>query len=148
MKRFLLYFILFYTSVIQVCAQRHQDKCVFSPERFRARLEQYITHNACLSPLEASKFFPIYAEMQEKQRTLHDELRNIKRIKPMTDAECKRSVERMDKIELEIKQIQSSFHERFMRILPASKVYDIIKAEDRFYRQAFRRASEDRTNKH
>lgn len=31
----------------------------FAPERFQADLEQYITRKACLTPQEASKFFPV-----------------------------------------------------------------------------------------
>lgn len=121
-------------------AQDKRDE--FTPERFRADLEQYITRKAGLSPKEASRFFPVYSEMLEKQRVIHDKIKNLKRIKPATEAECKNNIRQRDKLELEIKNIQKTYHEKFMRILPANKVYDVIKAEDRFHRQAFKKAAE------
>ena len=40
--------------------------------------------------------------------------------------------------DIEIKRLQQAYHEKFLHILPASKVYRIIKAEDKFHRQQFR----------
>lgn len=127
-------------------AQREHGGCKFSAEEFHAQLEQFITRAACLTPKEASKFFPVYREMMQKQRALHDEMSNYKRIKPASEAECKRCVERMDKIDIEMKQIQRRYHDKFLQILSARKVYDVIKAEDKFYRQAFKHAA-DRGNR-
>lgn len=123
-------------------AQKRQPKCEFSPDEFQAQLEQFITRAACLTPKEASEFFPLYNEMMRKQRALHNEMRNCKRIKPADEAECKRCVEKMDKIDIDMKQIQRRYHDKFLQILPAGKVYDVIKAEDKFYRQAFKRAAD------
>ena len=39
-----------------------------------------------------------------------------------------------------MKQLQQEYHNRFMYILPASKVLKIIKAEEKFHRRAFKRA--------
>lgn len=125
-------------------AQERQNKCQFSPEEFHAKLEQFITKTAGLTPTEASRFFPLYAEMLKKQRSLHNELRSYKRIKPVSDSECKRYIDQMDKLEEEIKHIQRRYHARFMQILPASKVFDILNAEDKFYKQAFKRMAEKR----
>lgn len=147
MLKRLLYIFVFALFLLPVQAQKHQGKCRFSPDEFRAQLEQFITREACLSPMEASRFFPLYGEMMHKQRSLHDEMRNLKRIKPVKDSDCKRSVERIDKIDIEIKQIQRRYHEKFMQILPAGKVYDIIKAEDKFYRLAFKRAADNRNKR-
>ena len=37
--------------------RKHHDG--FDPKRFQAELEQFITTNACLTPREAAKFFPV-----------------------------------------------------------------------------------------
>ena len=120
-------------------AQRHRGE--FSPERFQAELEQYITQKAGLSPSEASRFFPVYSEMMKKQRALHEKIRCMKRIKPVTDAECKKNIQSRDAIDMEIRQLQKLYHGKFMKILSPSKVYDILNAEDQFHRQAFKRAA-------
>lgn len=139
MRRYVVFlFVLLF--VYGVNAQEKQEK--FAPERFRAELEQYITRKACLSPKEASRFFPVYSEMLEKQRGIYDKIKNLKRIKPVTEAECKNNIRQRDKLEIEMKEIQKTYHEKFMKILSAKKVYDIMKAEDRFHRQALKNEAE------
>ena len=76
--------------------------------------------------------------MQTKQRKVFDRMRQMGRIKPSTDKECKAQIRQHDDMDLELKQIQQNYHNRFFGILPASKVYDVLKAEDRFYRQSFK----------
>lgn len=134
-------FVFFF--LLTLCFANAQNKQkYFNRERFQADLEQYITRKAGLTPKEASKFFPLYSEMLRKQRAIHDELKTLKRIKPTTDKECKQNIMKRDKFEIEIKDIQRTYHEKFMQILPACKVYDIIKAEERFHRQMFKRAAD------
>lgn len=94
--------LLFFFALCVINAQNKQRH--ITPERFQAaELEQYITKKAGLTPVEASKFFPIYSEMLRKQRAIHDEIKTLKRIKPLTDAECKQNILKRDQYEIEIK---------------------------------------------
>ena len=79
--------------------------------------------------------------MRRKQRVIHNEMKTLKRIKPTTDAECKKNIKKRDEFEIEIKEIQKTYHNKFLQMLPAKKVYDILKAEDRFYKQMFKRST-------
>ena len=65
MKRLLLVLTL---SIVlsETFAQQKQKR--FTPERFQAELEQYITQKAGLLPKEAAKFFPVYREMVRTTR--------------------------------------------------------------------------------
>lgn len=139
MKKFVV--VLLFSVVFCVVNAQNRQRHI-TPERFQAELEQYITKKAGLTPVEASKFFPLYSEMLRKQRSIHDEIKTLKRIKPLTDSECKKNIMKRDEFEIEIKNIQKTYHEKFMQILPARKVYDIIKAEERFHRQIFKRAAD------
>ncbi|MCD8290065.1 MAG: hypothetical protein LUC91_01015 [Prevotella sp.] len=140
MKRFLL--LIFVLSVLSYTnAQPKKDRP--SPECFQADLEQFVTKKACLTPQEASQFFPIYAEMFRKQREVRDKMKVLKRVKPTTDSECKENIIKLDNLEVEMKQIQRAYHEKFMQILPANKVYDVMNAEEQFRRQAFKNMAED-----
>lgn len=136
------------TFLIFACivSAQHRGK-YFNSGRFQADMEQFITQKAGLTPAEAEVFFPVYSEMLKKQRTLHDKIRNLKRIKPATDTECRNNIRTCDELDQEMKKIQKAYHERFMKLLPPSKVYDILKAEDKFHRQAFKRAACERRNK-
>ncbi len=127
--------------------QRPPRKDRPNPECFQADLEQFITKKACLTPQEASKFFPVYAEMYSKQREVRDKMKAVKRVKPTTEAECKENILKLDNYEVEMKQIQRAYHEKFMQILPATKVYEVMEAEEQFHRQTFKQMTNDMKRK-
>ncbi|MBO4812077.1 MAG: hypothetical protein J5552_11035 [Prevotella sp.] len=110
----------------------------FSPEKFDADMQDFITKEANLTPQEASKFFPVYKEMQEKQRVLFMRQSQVARTKPADEQGCLKAIKESDDIDLELKNIQKTYHKRFLDLLPASKVYDILQAEQRFYRHTMR----------
>lgn len=120
----------------------------FSPEKFQAEMEQFITKEACLTPEEAAKFFPLLREMHKKQRAIHQQIKKECKIKPVDECDCKKVVQQRDVYELELKNIQQTYHNKFFSVLPASKVYDVIKAEDRFHRRAFKNWSKNKDDNH
>jgi hypothetical protein len=122
--------------LLAVSAQEPKKK--FSPEKFQAELEQFITNEACLTPQEATKFFPLYREMHKKQRSVYNQMKALGKIKPAEESECRKSIQKRDELELELKSIQQTYHNKFLGVLSASKVFDVIKAEDRFHRKTFR----------
>ena len=120
-----------------------QERHMFDPAKFKADLQKFITVEACLTPHEAAAFFPLYDEMNNKQRLLYEKIRDLKRMKPADDEKCKQVIAEIDRLDLEIKQIQSNYHSRFLTIMKAGKLFDVIKAEGRFHRQAMRNASKN-----
>lgn len=111
----------------------------FDPKRFEAELEQYITTHASLTPQEASKFFPVYRQMMKKQRALFDEMRRLRMINPKDNEACEEAIRKQDELDIQIKQLQQEYHGRFLMMLPANKVLSIIKAEEKFHRQIFKK---------
>ena len=107
----------------------------FSPEKFEAELQGFIAKEAHLTPQEATKFFAVYKEMQEKQRALFDKQRELAKTKPSDEQGCLKVIKESDAIDLELKQIQQTYHAKFIKLLSASKVYDILQAEQRFHRR-------------
>jgi len=132
-------------AVLGAGADEPQQK--FSPEKYWAELEQYITNEACLTPKEAAAFFPLLREMKDKQRNLYNQMKAEGKIKPTDDDACKKAIQKRDQIELEQKSILQTYHNRFFTVLPASKVWDAIKAEDRFNRKMFRNWGKGQPNK-
>ena len=61
MKKLVVSAVLMFMFVLGVNAEEQQK---FSPEKFQADLENFITNEAGLTAEEASKFFPLYREMQ------------------------------------------------------------------------------------
>ena len=120
-------------------AQPNGQHQKFSPEKFDQELQAFITEEAKLTPQEAAKFFPVYKEMQSKQRVLFERQRNMGKTNPQDEASCLKAIRERDETDLEMKRIQQNYHKQFLNVLPASKVYDVIKAENHFHRTAFRK---------
>lgn len=131
----ILTIVVILLSALTVKADNPQQ---FSPEKFQADLEQFITKEANLTAEESNKFFPLYREMQQKQRAVFKQMKELGINKPADEAACKKAIEKRDELELEQKRIQQSYHKQFLNVLPASKVYDVIKAENHFHRKAFK----------
>ena len=133
LKRTVLVTMLLVFGLSTATAQ-HKKRPHFDPKRFEAELEQFITTNACLTPGESAKFFPVYRQMMKRQRMIFDEMRRLHHIDTRANA-----IRRQDELDVEIKLLQQEYHSRFMLILPAGKVMRIIKAEEKFHRQMFKR---------
>ena len=135
MKRYLLSIAVLLLSVMSVTAHDPQK---FSPEKFQTDMEQFITKEASLTAEEAAKFFPLYREMQQKQRAVWNQMKDMGRNKPADETGCKQAVQKRDELELEQRRIIQTYHNKFFKVLPASKVYDVIIAENKFHRFAIR----------
>ena len=140
MRKLLFSTVIMIMVVLGASAEEQQK---FSPEKFQADLEQYITTDAGLTNEEAAKFFPLYREMQQKQRVVYNKMHELFKL-PHDEASCKRAVQRRDQLEIELKQIAQTYHNKFLRVLPASKVIGTIIAEDKFHRRAFRKLGQQR----
>jgi len=138
-NRIYLLLVVLVASVGSMCAQTKKPHGGFNPQRFEADLEQYITTNAGLTPREAARFFPVYRQMTKKMRSLFDEMRRCHQVNPKDVNACAEAIRRQDEIDIQLKMLQQEYHSRFMLVLPANKVLEIIKAEDRFHRQMFRK---------
>jgi hypothetical protein len=121
-----------------VYAQGNGQPQRFSPEQFQADLEAFITKEAGLSQQEAEAFFPIYKEMQSKQRAVYERQRQLGWVKPTDEKGCEKVIRQRDEYDLELKRIQQTYHNKFLSVISASKLYDVLNAEDRFHRQMLR----------
>lgn len=113
----------------------------FSPEQFRAHLEGFISHEAGLTTSEAKVFFPLYHELQEKEHKLQDKIFRLKRKGPDNDASDKEYADAVEDIkELEVKkaQLEEQYFKKMCKVIPARKVYLVMKAEDKFHRKMLR----------
>ncbi|MBQ3632594.1 MAG: hypothetical protein II949_15410 [Prevotella sp.] len=129
--------VIIFALILQAQDNRNNDG-KFSPEQFEAQLRSYITTEAHLTQQEATAFFPLYKEMQQKQRAIFDKQRQLGREKPKDEEGCRKAIVQRDEMDIELKRILQSYHKRFLEVLPASKVYDILKAESRFHRRAMK----------
>ena len=138
MKKVLILWVTMMLSCAAYAQQWGQQPGRFDPQRFQKELEQFITKEAGLTPKEAADFFPVYREMMNKQRAVYAQAARYRYMKPKDNAECKKVILRRDELDLQVKEIQKTYHEKFLKIIPATKVFDVINAEDNFHRQSLR----------
>lgn len=131
MKKCLLMVLVLMVSL----AVSAQEQKKFSPEKFDADMEEYITRKANLTQQEAAKLFPLFKEMHKKQRCIHSRMRELGKAKPSDEAGCAEAIKERDKCNLELKQLEQCYHKKMLQVVSASKLYDVIKAETRFYRK-------------
>lgn len=154
MKRCTIIWGMLFWTIMAMAQQPQQQNGGrhFSPEKFESELYQFIIREAGLTQEECAKFFPVYKEMRKKQRGLFERQRNASKVKPADEKGCMKVVQDRDNIEVEQKRLQQTYHNKFFDVLPASKVYDILQAEDKFHRGMLRqwghrqKQPEDRRN--
>lgn len=129
---------LFATAPLYAQAPQDNKREPLSQEQYNRELEQFIVKEAMLSPQEAANFFPVFEEMRQKQRIIYDAIKRKERQLPVGDEQCLAAIRERDQQEIELKQIQQTYHNKFLSILPASKVMKIIAAEDHFHHSLLR----------
>lgn len=144
MKKFVSILCLFLFSMTFSLTISGQRPRKFDPQQFEKQLHQYIATEAGLTPGEAAAFFPLFDEMQRKQRLLFDKMRIYMHTNTDDNRASLKAIQAMDNNDLEIKKLQKEYHQKFCKVLPAGKVLQILKADDKFHRKAFKRMVRER----
>lgn len=137
MKKIVLILTLLWCSTTFIVAQQQQKK-LFSHEEYCKRQKEFITKHAKLTPEESEKFFPLFFELQKSKWEINKEAR--KRTKKennqeLTAEEYSKLVNKMADAKIKIAQLEKSYIEKYLKIIPARKIFDVQRAEDRFQRE-------------
>ncbi len=140
MKKILLIIALVCCSITYVAAQP-QPKKHFTHEEFCQKQKEFITKHAKLTPEEAEKFFPLFFELQKSKWEINRETR--KKVKKecgeeLTAEEYSELVNEMADAKIKIAKLEKSYIEKYLKIIPARKILDVQRAEDRFQREMIR----------
>lgn len=135
--------ICIFTSLLfTICmmAQPPQGKRAFTPEEYEKNLEAFITERACLTPDEASKFFPLLKEMRNAQRQIGMQQRKMQKpSKENNEEECKRIVINMTNMELKHREIEQLYYtKKFPKVLSWNKILRVRIALEQFKMEALR----------
>lgn len=142
-KKILPLFVLFWVlGHIQFMAQLPKGQ--FSPQDFVKHLESFIVREACLTPAEATAFFPIFHELHDKQRGINRQIRELKkRSLPAhsTDKDYYNLIKEINKLKIESAELEDVYYKKMCKAVPARKVHEAMQAEDRFHRRMLRKFS-------
>ena len=132
LRRFAIITIALFFSVTISAAEK------FDPQAYKKELHKYITKKANFKDSEATCFFKLFDEMRAKERKLFEQARNIAKQKPNTDEEIKNVISKADEIEISIKKVQQTYHQKMLKHLPVKKVYKALKAAEFYDRTKFK----------
>lgn len=109
-----------------------------SPEEFRAKQRAYITERAGLTQEEATKFFPLYFELQDRKKQLNDEAWKLLRKgkdEKTTESQYEEIMEGVYDARIASDRLDKTYFDKFKKILTCKKIYQVQKAEMRFHRE-------------
>ena len=73
-------------------------------------------------------------EMYGKQRLYFDKLKQLHQKCPQNEEDCRNAVKQRDKIDLDMKKLQQTYHNKMLEAVSPCKVMKVLNAEDRFHR--------------
>lgn len=136
--------VVFIIACFALAASAQPAKDRFSPKEYVKHLESFIVKEACLSPIEAKDFFPLFHEMHNKQRGINWQIMELKkrRLTPNApDKEYYNIIRDINKLKIESAEIEESYYKKMCKAISAKKVHAAMLAEDKFHRKMLRRFS-------
>ena len=104
----------------------------FDPKKFQQMKEQSLTKAASLTPEEAKAFFPLYNEMRTKQREMGRQIHNLKK---NAQGDPKATIMRIKQLQVDMAELERSYFDRILKLVPPEKVLKVIETEDDFHRR-------------
>lgn len=107
-------------------------------DEFRAKQKAFIIEQAGLTKEEATKFFPVYFELQEKKKKLNDDSWNLMRKAKddnTTEAQYEQIIGQICDNRIEADRLDKSYLDKFKKILSWKKIFLVQRAETRFHRE-------------
>ena len=105
-------------------------------KEFEAQKVAFFTQEMDLTPEEATKFWPLYNEMQQKIRVENDKIRDLTCRKDKKDL---KNLEIMLSAEQAVRDIKKEYIEKLTKALSAKKVWMMIQAEQKFHHQLWKK---------
>jgi len=130
--------------VLLLCAGEAfaQDKLTDEKRKeFDAQKVAFFTQELDLSPAEAAVFWPLYNEMQKKNREIEARMRKgfheVKNAKGLKESEYEEAIGKMLEYENQLYGVKKEYYQKMLQVVPASKMWKLSDAERKFRRQLF-----------
>lgn len=138
MKNLFLVVLLSFMGGIAVGQGKLTDE---KRKEFDAQKVAFFTQELDLSPAEAAVFWPLYNEMQKKNREIESQMRKgfheAKNTKGLKDENYATGLGKMLDAEQDMLDVKKEYYARMLRVIPASKIWKLGEAERKFHRQLF-----------
>lgn len=142
MKKYVILLVALICS-LAVSAQENKPR-QFDAQKFEQQLEQYVIQKACITQAETNEFLAIFREKRKKELEIMFKSRKTNAGKPKNEKEWEEMLRAHDNIEIQLKKIQQTYHNRLLKVVPASKIVKMTRAEEEFHREAFKQIHANR----
>lgn len=148
MKQALLIFIsvLLCTPAI---AQKNKEKC--TENDFQEQKMAYLAKQAGLTSQEADAFFPLYFELQrlkkENNAKAWQKAKEVNKNPQATEAEYEASINGFMEAEKKNAELEQEYMAKGLKIIPASKIFKVLRAEIKFNRNMLKIIHPDKEKK-
>lgn len=118
-------------------------------ERIKAQRVAFFTEKLDLSGAEAEKFWPVYNEYSRQKEKINLESRSLTRslmleIDEMDEKEVELSLQKFIDLENKSHKLFLKYNEKFIQILPPSKVMKLYMAENQFKQYLLKQIGDQR----
>lgn len=111
--------------------------------RIRAARKAFLTEQLALTEKEAAAFFPIYwaydEQTREARRATNDKLANRSKSGPLTELEAQEALLLDRTLRQELLTLRNQTEDKFLKILPASKIIRLPEIEKEFRKKLWDR---------
>ena len=112
----------------------------FDPASYTKHMNEFVAREAHLTEAESAKFFPLLNEMQNKQRQLGRQQREIMmkafRNTNISEEDYEQMVMRVTGLEIESRKVEQTYYKKFHTVLSWKKIYGVRVALARFQVEA------------
>ncbi|MDR0544628.1 MAG: hypothetical protein LBG30_04705 [Odoribacteraceae bacterium] len=109
-------------------------------KEFEAQKVAFFTQEMKLTPDEATKFWPLYNEMQDKIREASKPVWGLhEKAADLSDEQARTNIETILQVEESVLKIRGEYYRKIMREISARKVWLMLDAERNFHRQLVKR---------
>ena len=129
MKNIILIVLLLWSGVGVWAQDKLTDE---KRKEFDAQKVAFFTQELDLSPAEAAVFWPLYNEMQKKNREIEADMR-----KGLKETDYKEAIGKMLGYEARLHEVKKEYYQKMIQVVPASKIWKLSDAERKFHRQLF-----------
>ena len=142
-------FVLFITTLLVCFCVNAQNqgfgriqnaRAEFNPELYTQHMNEFVARAAPLTEAESTKFFPLLNAMQNKQRQIGRQQREIMmkafRNTNISEEDYEQMVMRVTGLEIESRKVEQTYYKKFHSVLSWKKIYAVRVALARFQVEA------------
>ena len=138
MKNIILIVLLLWSGVGVWAQDKLTDE---KRKEFDAQKVAFFTQELDLSPAEAAVFWPLYNEMQKKNREIEADMRKsfheVRNAKGLKETDYKEAIGKMLGYEARLHEVKKEYYQKMIQVVPASKIWKLSDAERKYHRQLF-----------